>query len=352
MLRRKLLIMLGSLVALLLAAAVCAMLLLHSVLSDLDHIRTAALAGCSRANQLALTITTIEAELNQIMLEDDAHLDALIDEVDALKGQIEEMGAFYVMGDEGFEDYERIRSLVPVFVEHVGELATTQDPELSALRSEAALKTSNEIRGVIASLGEISQDHMREEQEGVTTKFRWIVLGVAVVFLIVINISIMMLLRAASMVIRPVDRLVAASRRLAHEEFDHRVEIAQHDEFDELAEAYNSLAEQLQTNEERKLETLHYLARTLNHELNNAISIIEMQLGAVARSSNGGPGHEKQLKQIRAAMERMSETVHALTRIRRIVLTDYLEGVKMLDLQRSMAEDQGTELASARPDRP
>ncbi len=34
----------------------------------------------------------------------------------------------------------------------------------------------------------------------------------------------------------------------------------------------------------------------------------------------------------------MRETVGALQRVRRIVLTDYIEGVKMLDLERSTTE--------------
>jgi nitrate/nitrite-specific signal transduction histidine kinase len=342
MLRRKLMLTLGSLVALLLLAAVCAILLLQDVLQDLDHLSTAASAGCFQANKLASTITAVEVELNDITLNDDAHLDGLIEQVDLLEDQVAELGEFYVTQTDGREAFDRLNELLPTFIRHVGNLATTQDPELSAIHTAQALQTSVAMRNEIAELGNISQVHMRAEQAQVTSKFRWIVLGVVVVFLVAINVAIAMLLRAASMVLRPVDRLVDASRRLAHEEFDHRVQIAQHDEFDELAQAYNHLAEQLQLNEQRKLETLQYVARTLNHELNNAISIIEMQLNVVARSSDDHAAMERPLKEIRDALRRMSGTVHALTRIRRIVLTDYLEGMQMLDLQRSAEEDQGS----------
>jgi HAMP domain-containing protein len=343
MLRRKLLLMLGSLVVLLLVAALCAVLLLHNVLGDLDHLRTAASAGCFQANKLASTITAVEVELNDITLNKDAHLDGLIEHVEQLELQVAELGEFYVMRTEGSAAFDRLNELLPVFIRHVGDLATTQDPELSAVHTAKALQASVAMRNEIAQLGSISQAHMRAEQAQVTSKFRWIVLGVVVVFLVVINVAIATLIRAATMVLRPVDNLVDASRRLAHEEFDHRVQIAQHDEFDELGQAYNHLAEQLQLNEQRKLETLQYVARTLNHELNNAISIIEMQLSVVARSSEDRGPMERPLKEIRDALRRMSGTVHALTKIRRIVLTDYLEGVKMLDLQRSAAEDQGSE---------
>ena len=338
MLRRKLLLMLGSLVALLLAAAVCALLLLQDVLEDLNHVSSAALTGTTRTSMLGATITTIEAELNEIHLERETHLDRLIDTVETLNEQVRDLGQFFFIREDGASNYRRLLEFMPIFVRHVGDLATTRDPELAAAHADLALEASVALRKEIAALGNISQAHAEREQQQVTVKFRWMVHGVAIVFLLVINISIMVLLRAATMILKPVDRLVEASRRLAQEEFDYRVDVAQQDEFDELARAYNGLAEQLQLNEQRKIETLHHVARTLNHELNNAASIIELQLKLLARNSQGEQSMAKPLGQIHETLKRMSDTVNALKRIRRIVLTDYLEGVKMLDLKRSVEE--------------
>jgi methyl-accepting chemotaxis protein len=336
MLRRKLIIALGTLVALLVVAAIVAMLLLQNVLEDLDHVSDTAMVGTTRTGDLGLTITEIEAELNEIRLRKETHLDDLIDAVETLMRQVEELGGFYVVGTDAGEHHRRLLALVPEFIGHVGSLATTRDPELSAIHTDQAMAASTAMRREVSAIHQIAQTHVEREQLAATTKFRWVVIGVAIVFLAVINLSIIALLRASTIILRPVDRLVEASRRLAREEFDHRVDVAQQDEFDELALAFNRLAEQLQLNEQRKIETLQQVARTLNHELNNAISIIELQLSRLARSSDGNQSMAEPLEQIHQTLERMSRTVDALKRIRRIVLTDYLEGVKMLDLRRSV----------------
>ncbi|MDY7107334.1 MAG: HAMP domain-containing protein [Planctomycetota bacterium] len=351
MLRRKLIIALGALVALLLVAAIVAMLLLQNVLEDLDHVSNTAMVGTTRTGDLGLTITRIEAELNEIRLRKKTHLDDLINAVERLMRQVEELGDFYVVKTEATEHHERLLTLVPAFVEHVGSLATTRDPELSAIHADQAMAASTAMRREVAAIHQMAQEHVGREQLAATTKFRWVVIGVAIVFLAVINLSILALLRASTIILRPVDRLVEASRRLAREEFDHRVEVAQHDEFDELALAFNHLAEQLQLNEQRKIETLQHVARTLNHELNNAVAIIELQLSRLARSSDANQSMAEPLEEIHRTLERMSRTVDALKRIRRIVLTDYLEGVKMLDLERSVEGAAGHAESASDPGR-
>jgi signal transduction histidine kinase len=129
---------------------------------------------------------------------------------------------------------------------------------------------------------------------------------------------------------------VDASRHLARGRFDHRVEVRQGDEFDELAEAFNHLAEQLQRDEQRRLEMLQQVAATLNHELNNAMAIIELQLRLMQKQAGRNETFDRCLHQIHEGLRRMSSTVEALKRVRRIVLTDYSSsGARMLDLERS-----------------
>jgi len=110
--------------------------------------------------------------------------------------------------------------------------------------------------------------------------------------------------RAAHQVLQPVDRLLDASRQLALEHFEHRVDVGQHDEFEELAQAYNQLAERLQGSELRKIETLKQVATTLNHELNNALAIIELQLVLLRRRSDDE--QESRLRQIHDVLVRMA----------------------------------------------
>jgi nitrate/nitrite-specific signal transduction histidine kinase len=166
--------------------------------------------------------------------------------------------------------------------------------------------------------------------------FRWLGLGLAIVFVLVINLAVVVLLRLGSTVLKPVGKLLAATRQLDQEHFDHRVHIDQHDEFDELGRAYNSLAEQLQEHERRRLETLTQTSVAMSHELNNAIAIIELQLAKLSRHNAGNAPLEQCLREIQHSLKRVTETVRALGNVRRIVLTDYVPGTKMLDLQRSI----------------
>jgi len=165
---------------------------------------------------------------------------------------------------------------------------------------------------------------------------RHIVIGLSLCFVVVINLAVIILLRTGSMILKPVDKLVAATRALAEGKYDTRVKLDQHDEFDELARAYNALAERLQTDEKRQIEVLGQVALATNHEINNAISIIELQLRQLERGSpSAAPATQRSLQQIHQSLQRMTQTVQSLKSIRRIVLTDYIPGVKMLDLARS-----------------
>jgi signal transduction histidine kinase len=134
---------------------------------------------------------------------------------------------------------------------------------------------------------------------------------------------------------------VYLASRLAREEFDHIGQVKPGDEFAELATAYNDLARRLQANEARKIETLGQAAVMLNHELNNASAIIKLQLQLLERQSGGNPAFERSLRQINQSLARMTSTVEALKHVRRIVLTDYTPDTKMLDLERSVAEEAG-----------
>ncbi|MFT5424507.1 MAG: HAMP domain-containing protein [Phycisphaerales bacterium] len=172
-------------------------------------------------------------------------------------------------------------------------------------------------------------------------RFRRTAIGLAIAHLVLLNISIVVLLRAATLVLRPVDRLVEASRRLASGDHAHRVEVRRHDEFDELGEAFNAMAQTLQTNEAQRIETLHQVARTLNHELNNAIAIIELQLRLVQKSPGYDSASGVQLQRIHEALSHMNKTIVSLKDVRRVVLTEYIEGVQMLDLKLS-TQAEGT----------
>ena len=158
-------------------------------------------------------------------------------------------------------------------------------------------------------------------------------------YVVMVNASAIILLHTAYMILRPVDQLVEASRELAKERFDYRVEIDRDDEFGELAHAYNRLAAQLAANEERKMETLRQVAVALNHDLNNTLAAIELELRLVDLQTGGNPRLTERFQRMHQSLARVAKAVRSLAEVRRIVLTEYMPGQMMLDLERSVSSD-------------
>jgi methyl-accepting chemotaxis protein len=345
MLRRKLLLNLGPIVLLLLVTAVVAIWQLQGFLRDLNRINTDALLVVDQVNELSIKINAIEVDLYELRVGKQRHLDQLIDEIESTQRIVESLRGHSALHEQESEPYfSRISAEMPTFRQQVAALATAQDPNLATQYNESALSAAVSLRESTLPLSRFIRAQAHTEQLSMLDWFRWFVLGLALVFLLVINVSVIVLLRMGSMILQPVEKLLEATRQLRAERFEYRVTIDQHDEFDELGRAYNSLAEQLQTNERKRLETLAQAAVTINHELNNAISIIDLQLAMLSRQNTAGsPSFAKCLRQIQDCLQRITQTVQSLKNIRRIVLTDYAPGTKMLDLRRSVEEDQGTD---------
>lgn len=339
MLRRRMLVMLGPVVGMLVLVAAWAIYSLQGVLAQMDHTAHADGAVEARAVEMSNTINEIEITLREVQLRRERHLDVLLEQMETLRKQVAWLG--HQEGrplPEGQGELLEIMRALPVFERHVSMLATTQDAALAEAHMHAALESSVVLRRNGTALAGIMRSHIAHEEEAAIRDFRNLVLVLGIAFLVVINGAVVVLLHLARTVLRPVDALVEASRRLAREEFETRVAVDGNDEFGELARAYNQLAEQLQANERRKLETLGQAAVMLNHELNNAGAIIKLQLQLMGRQSSGNTAAEKCLRQIHASLDRMTATVEALKRVRRIVLMPYDSETTMLDLARSVEE--------------
>ncbi|MFO0829382.1 MAG: HAMP domain-containing protein [Phycisphaerales bacterium] len=356
MLRRKLLTRLGLLICAFVVGAIGAMWALQDVLNDIDRVN-------SDAESLIDGILSIDTAMNRI--ESPAFLAG---------GEPTRSGAAARESDHG----PALRAELVAAVRGLGSLEATRgdgevaqcyarlvaatDPFLDAWTSPervsgaaptaAALRSSLALQTCVQELGTRLRALVSAEQVAVGRYFRLLVLTLTLLCLVMMNVSIVVLLRIAQMILRPVTALVEGSRELAAERFDHRVQIEQDDEFGELAHAYNRLAEQLQANEARRTETLRQLAVTLNHGLNNAMSIIEMQLGLLDRQAGGSPTLTRHLREIRGSLTRMAEIVASLKNIRRVVLVDYVPGQKMIDLERSVAEEQDSDHGAEPSPRP
>ncbi len=303
MLRKKLLLIFGSLIILLVATAIGAIWMLQGILSDLRHINDEAWTVIDEANDLGTTISLVEIELYELAVGHSRHLDSFLDAVEAMQRQLARVERSYVAElPESQAVVDGIHKGLPLFSQEVTALATAQDPRFAAQHRERALSAAIGLRQDILTLNKQVREHGLAEQDALTVRFRWLVLGLTIVFLLVINLSIVALLRMASVVLRPVEKLVEATRQLGQENFGYRVQLDQKDEFDELANSYNRLATQLQANEQRKLETLGQVALTLNHELNTAIAIIELQSELLNRQAGGNARIEKCARQIHESL--------------------------------------------------
>ncbi len=324
MLQRKLLTRIGLLVACFVIGAAVAIYLLQRAIPDIDRIQHDDITLIEGMHTASECIAQIESArfgepvpLRAGELDPTARLARAVDEIGAHP-------AVAIVGSPQALAYQSLRSLLPGFVH----------PE--TLSPEEAQANRAEVRAAVRDLTHALRAYTAGEQAWFSRYFRGLVLGLTLAALVMVNVAIFVLVRTAQMVLKPVDELVQGSRELAAEHFEHRVNVPQQDEFGELAHAYNHLAEQLQANEERKAEAIRQLAVTLNHDLNNAMATMEMQLSLLDRQSGGGTSLKKYVRDIQASLSRMAHTVASLKHVRRVVLADYMDGQKMVDLEQSL----------------
>lgn len=344
MLRKRLMATLGGLVCVLIAAAVTGLWVLQSVLDDLATTNLEVEKILTLTYELGEALTLLEAELHTLDTPAVERFERLTERIGELSSRLTSHEMAPHQAQVAGSGYERLASLTPHFLELASAAAHALDVRTAAARAQEARAVAAAIWTEVTTIRQMAREHVADERTRITVRFRNTVIGLTVAALALANIAIFMLIRAATLVLEPVDRLVEASRRLADEDFKHRVILDRKDEFGELAAAYNQLAAKLESNEQKKVETLRHMALTLNHELNNVINIIELQIGQLDRSRHNDPDLSNRLQQMQANLERMSGVVKSLLNVRRVVLTDYVPGQKMLDLERSTqdADDAGS----------
>lgn len=333
MLRRRFILVLSPLVLLLTGTAIAAIWLLQTFLFSLHSLDSKSWNCMEHVNTLSVALAGLDRDLLATPIRREQVVIARRDLEPGYK-QLQACFATHLRPDS-----PGIRG--------TQQATATLNGRLDALLSDDARMTDNRlavldsVAALQADLVEVSREirsQAQVEQAEDIGRFRLFVFGLAAVFILVINVSVIALMRTAGMILRPMEKLIEATRELALEKFSYRVDIDEENEFGELARAYNNLARQLETSEQRKLDTLQQVALTLNHELNNALAIIELQLQLLSRQAGGSDSARKCASQIREGLARMGATVEALKHVRRIVLTDYVSGVKMLDLERSVQD--------------
>ena len=328
MLRRKLLIRLGSLVMVYIIGAIVAIVLLQSVLRDLNVAGAESASTAEAIDELERAVVSARSTLEDRDLPAQVARRRLLDAGERINEAYAKIGNRPIATNAGASCYRRIGEMLPGITPHEEWL----DEQGLASWREHAPAFIDDLSSEIAHLRQQNRGVSSGQQLVIARRLRNFIIGLTVAILIVLNLTIILLLRTGEMIVCPVEALVDHSRELARERFDHRVEVPNDNEFGELADSYNHLAEQLRLNEDRKMETLQQLGVSLNHELNNVIGIIELQLAYVDRHAKGDDALKTRLVQIRENLHRIVETVAALKDVRRIVVTEYVPGMKMLDL--------------------
>lgn len=323
MLRRRLLARLGVLVLGFVLGAVVSIVLLQGVLKDLDAINDDAKAMINGTQNLSLAIASAESVRTPDAPGEDRRRE-LARDMRALYDQLGQHPHLRTPGSAAERRYAEVGAILPSFAAAV-ELNTFSPADSLGLQRK------------VIELGQSAREVVADEQQALSKHLRTLIIGLTIAALVMMNITIVVLLRTAQMVLKPIDDLVEASRKLGQEQYGHRVLTDQRDEFAELAHAYNRLGEELAANETRKVESMQQLAVTLNHELNNVLAVIDLQLSLLDRKSGADPALAKLFRDIRENLARISATVASLKNVRRVVLTDYLPGEKMVDLARSLA---------------
>ena len=331
MLRHRLLILIGPLVCALVATAAVGVWLLEGTLDNIDYVNQTVMGTWEQANDFVIALRDVRRQLESGHEGQIEQMNASMDSARQIWAQI---GRSPIARQPPIQaEVQRVNSLMPAFERQIAELARP-GARLETARVKAAMDAANALDAVAGGMHNLVRSQAHVEHQELSSRFRYQLLVIAAVSIAVINLIILVYLKVAGMILRPVDALVNAARELGRERFETRVNLQGADEFDQLARAYNQMAGQLQAAEQRRLEVLGQVAVALNHELNNAISIIELQL-RLARRRTGDRGLEQNLQQIAESLGRITRVVASLRQARRIVLTDYVGGTKMLDLEKS-----------------
>lgn len=335
MLRRRLLKVIGPMVAVLAVTAVVGVILLQETLGQLVDANGQDLTIVGQANLFLADFRDARRNLHEMAI---GHSDQTVPMVDCMNKAavlLEAIHASPIVNHPTFtQPLNHIRDNFPDLEKQIVALSRP-GADTSPTHAEAIIAAMNEIDGDVGNLSQLVSDQAKADYQGLSNRLRWQVLAFSIVSILVINLSVLALLRMGAMILRPVDKLVAAARDLGQEHFDVRINLDTDDEFAQLAQAYNHMAEELQASEKRRMEVLSQVALSMSHELNNVINIIELQLVLVSKRTDCAAALEDHLKQIRQSLERMTNVVNALRHARRIVLTDYMAGMKMLDVERS-----------------
>lgn len=347
MLRQRLILISIPVIGLIILITIAGLWFLQGMFGRIQHLNDEAWVTVDRSNQFNANVHDCQKVMHEYLSHPGQipSVDVLVASAREVFERIAESSV--VKGNPNPDLTKAMRIIgdrLPAFLQGVQKFPHASDVDTRRVEAARLVADAEPIEAAIGDLMQIVREEARSEQGQIASSFRYGLVGLSIGFILILNVVILSFIRVISTVQRPMDLLVRTARSVDSGD-SPAGDSDPKDEFDQLADILNRMAKQVQTTEASRLEVLGQVATAMNHELNNAINIIELQLKLLSRNSDT-PQMQAHIKQIHETLQRMTRAVETLRQARRIVLTDYVGGTKMLDLQRS-AEAASVEDAHA-----
>jgi len=186
---------------------------------------------------------------------------------------------------------------------------------------------------------------------------RWIELGL--IFALITGLALLAALWLARSIIQPLDTLRESALRLSQGDLSHRVAYAAQDEIGEVAQAFNEMAQQVQS----MLEEQRAFASNTSHELRTPLTTVRLRTEALRHDpSLDEPTAKQYIAEIDDEMLRLGNLVQDLTLLSRFDAGRAELGQDQVDMLRfasslqqqmaSNASEKNIQISLALPDEP
>ncbi len=193
-LQRKLFFVLGPLVALLLVTAVAAILLLQGVLADMAVVNRGVARTGYAISMIAARTTALHANDKPSEIWTPGSIQRLHTEAQGFEPILTEIDALRPSHDAPSPR----RAAIDPLIENLGAIIDGHDPAAdrlaATLHAARVLAAADEVAHAMLTLAAARHDALIERQDALVSRFRWIVVGLTLAFILVVNVSVVVVL--------------------------------------------------------------------------------------------------------------------------------------------------------------
>ncbi|KKK86006.1 hypothetical protein LCGC14_2767550, partial [marine sediment metagenome] len=131
-----------------------------------------------KTTRLNVMLTQVELDLYRLRVGETRYLDTLIDDVEAVRRLLDDIGRLYVVQwPETQGPYQSLLERYPVFEGKVSSLATAQDADFARQYTVEALSQAVAMHENVSRINRRAHEHAQREQVALTDRLRWLILG-------------------------------------------------------------------------------------------------------------------------------------------------------------------------------